>query len=88
MKKTHSLRIVEDSHCTSQDRPTSKMGKHKTELKRVVDSSELSDVTEVMICQDIQHTDNVWLNCQITVLSVNEICKQETRDGSGLNGIE
>ena len=54
----------------------------------MVDSPELSDVTEVRICQDIQHTDNVWLNCQITVLSVNEICKQETRDGSGLKGIE
>ena len=59
MKKTHSLRIVEDSHCTSQDRPTSKMGKHKTELNRVVDSPELSDVTEVLICQDIKDTDNV-----------------------------
>ena len=38
------------------------------EFKRVVGSPELSDVTEVMICQDIQDTDNVSWNCQITIL--------------------
>ena len=52
VKKAHSLRIVEDSNCTSQDRPTSKTGKHKTELEKMVDSPELSDVTKVMIYRD------------------------------------